>query len=324
MNYRSTTRLAALIPLLVLAIGIALPAPSDDVALADQLAQELLAACPIAGPDDEKARDASAGRLTRSIFLRERMSEPFFWGPHRRGGGYDPADSSLTRFNPLVWRRMYLSLLMFEPGYRIEQVGSLTLLHIPVRFRNSLDPGSYPYPFWHSSRKWESWQFTTEILFLLEEGRVLGAYRSEQEDRKRSFVPRRWDGHWQWTSPSGETLPRASLYTYLFSPQNPHVGRLETAYRALEAEARARSCFVCHSPSNSADMNPLRLLNYPNQALTERHAVVQQLEENLMPPNEGIVDEAERQKLLALAQEFAATGDQALDYEGEFKLPDRQ
>jgi hypothetical protein len=319
MNYRNTTRLAAVLPLLVLTIGIALPAPSDDLALAEQLAQELLAACPLTASNDERARDASADRLTHSILLRDRMADPFFWGPHRAGTSYDPADSSLTRFNPFVWRRMYLSLLMFEPGYRIERVGSSTLLHMPVRFRNGLDPGSYPYPFWHSNRKWESWQFTTEILFLLEEGQVLGAYRSEQEDRNRSLVPRKWDGHWQWTGPNGETLPRAALYTYLFSPSNPHVTLLGTAYRALEAEARAHACFVCHSPSNSASMNPLRLLNFPNQALTERHAVVQQLEANLMPPNEGIPDEAERKKMLALAEAFAATGDQALDYEREFQ-----
>jgi hypothetical protein len=294
----------------------------DDVALAEQLAQELLAACPVTAPDDEKARDASADRLTHSAFLRERMSDLFFWGPHLAGQSYDPADNPLTRFNPFVWRRMYLSLLMFEPGYRIEAVGSYTLLHMPVRFRNGLDPGSYPYPFWHSNRKWESWQFTTEVLFVVEDGQVLGAYRSEREDRGRSFVSRRWDGHWQWTGPSGEPEPRVSLYTSLFSPENPYVARLEAAYRSLEAAARAQSCFVCHSPNNAANMNPLRLWNYPNQALTERHAVVQQIEANLMPPNGGIVDEVERAKLLALAHEFAATGDQALDYERELRPSD--
>lgn len=319
MNRRSLARWAALLPLLALPAGVALPTPVDDVVLAEQLAQELLAACPVMPPDDEPARDASADRLTRSVFLRQRMSEPFFWGPHLAGRSYDPADNSVTRFHPFVWRRMYLSLFMFEPGYRIEQVGAYTLLHMPVRFRNRLDPGAYPYPFWHSNRKWESWQFTTEILFLLEEGQVLGAYRSEREDRSRAFVPRRWDGRWQWTSPAGESQPRAALYRFLFSSQNPHVTRLESAYRALEAEARTRNCMVCHSPSNASKMNPLRLLNFPNQALTERHAVVEQVEANLMPPNEGIVDEAERQELLALARKFATAGEQALKYERELR-----
>ena len=36
----------------------------------------------------------------------------------------------------------------------------------------------------------------------------------------------------------------------------------------------------------------------------------------------GIPDKAQRQKLLELAKEFAATGDQALDYDGELPPPD--
>ena len=65
-------------------------------------------------------------------------------------------------------------------------------------------------------------------------------------------------------------------------------------------------------------MNPLRLLNLPNQALSVRHQIVAVLTDNRMPPI-GIEDDGERKKLLALAQEFAAVGDQALDYEHEFK-----
>jgi hypothetical protein len=64
-------------------------------------------------------------------------------------------------------------------------------------------------------------------------------------------------------------------------------------------------------------MNPLRLLTFPNQSLTMRHNIVAQLQQNLMPLDTGIPDDGERQKLLALAQQFAAIGDQALGYEGE-------
>jgi len=115
-------------------------------------------------------------------------------------------------------------------------------------------------------------------------------------------------------------MPYVSLYTYLFSPANPHISRLDAAYRVFEAAAREQSCSVCRSPNNATAMNPLRLLGFPNQALTLRHTIVAQLEHNLMPLDTGIPDDAERQKLLALAREFAAVGDQALDYEGEFKL----
>jgi hypothetical protein len=114
-------------------------------------------------------------------------------------------------------------------------------------------------------------------------------------------------------------MPYVALFTYLFSPANPHVSRLDAAYRALEAAAREQSCAICHSPNNATKMNPLRLLGFPNQALTLRHNIVTQIEQNRMPLDTGIPDEAERKKLLDLAQEFAAIGDQALDYEGEFR-----
>ncbi len=105
-----------------------------------------------------------------------------------------------------------------------------------------------------------------------------------------------------------------SLYTYLFSAANPHVAELDAAYRALEGEVRQYNCVLCHSPDNTTQMNPLRLLNFPNQALTVRHRIVAQIEQNRMPLRTGIPDEAQRQKLLALARAFAAMGDMALDY----------
>ncbi|UBF24701.1 hypothetical protein K9N68_23950 [Kovacikia minuta CCNUW1] len=74
---------------------------------------------------------------------------------------------------------------------------------------------------------------------------------------------------------------------------------------------------VCHSPHNANEMNPLVLLNYPNQALTLRHETVRQIKENLMPPPNGIPNPAERQKVIKLAEAFAKAGDQALAFEGE-------
>jgi hypothetical protein len=222
-----------------------------------------------------------------------------------------------------VWRRIYLSLFMFTGEYQIENVDNLTLLHLPCRFRNALDAGAYPYPFWHSQKKWDNYQRATEVTLVLESGKIIAGYRSDREDPTRPDVARRWDGLWQWTDVAGEEMPYASLYSYLFAASNPHVERLDAAYRALEAEARPHNCTFCHSPSNPAQMNPLRLLNFPNQALSVRHQIVQQLEQNRMPPAEGIADDAQRWKLIERARSFAEVGDQALDYEGEFKPHDR-
>lgn len=293
--------------------------PTDDSALAVKIAQGLIAACPLADPGDEKARDLSADKLTQFTLLRDSMNDPIYWGGHTAGASYAPADSQLTLFNPFVWRRMYLSLFMFTGTYRIERADPYLLLRLPYQFRNHLDPGAYPYPFWHSKKKWDSYQLATELVLVFQNGKIIASVRSDQQDPMRPYLPRVWDGQWHWTDAAGREMPYVSLYTYLLSPSNPHTARLDAAYRALEAEARQYNCVLCHSPDNVEQMNPLRLLNFPNQALTMRHNIVTQLEQNLMPYGTGISDETARKKLIGLAQDFAAVGDQALDYEGEFK-----
>jgi hypothetical protein len=212
---------------------------------------------------------------------------------------------------------MYLSLFMFPGTYQIKRADPYLLLRLPYAFRNQLDPGAYPYPFWHSKKKWDSYQLATELVLVFQSGKIIAGYRSEQQDPQRPYVPRVWDGQWHWTDVASQQQPYVSLYTYLFSPDNPRVAAVDAAYRALEGEARQYNCVLCHSPDNLTQMNPLRLLNFPNQALTMRHNIVAQLEENRMPLGTGIPDEAERQKLIRLAQQFAAAGDQALDHEGE-------
>jgi hypothetical protein len=293
-----------------------------DLAVAKAIAEALIAACPPADPGDALARDKAAARLGQSTSLHDAIRDPIFWGGHVPGHTYRPEDNSLTVFNPFVWRRIYLSLFMFLGEYQIERVDQLTILHLACRFRNALDAGAYPYPFWHSQKKWDNYQRAVEVTLAIEGGKIIAAYRSDREDPSRPYVAREWDGLWHWTDAAGKEMPYASLYRYLFSASNPNVERLDAAYRALEAEAREHNCTFCHSPSNPAQMNPLRLLNFPNQALSVRHQIVKQLEQDRMPPNEGIPNSVQRQKLLELARTFAAVADQALDYEGEFNPRD--
>jgi hypothetical protein len=312
-----SARRALLIPAVALLCGTAMPAAQNDVALARQLAQEIIAACPLADPADQTARDRCADKLAQSALLRQALADPIYWGGQRTPTSYLPGESNLTLFNPFVWRRLYLSLFMFPGTYTVQQVDKLTLLHLPCRFRNSMDPGAYPYPFWHSAKKWNNYQRTAEVILVIRNGKVIAGYRSARTDASNKANDREWDGQWLWMDSQGRTMPYAALYQYLFSPANPHVSRLDAAYRALAEEAQRYSCVICHSPSNPDAMNPLRLLNLPNQALSVRHQIVNVLQDNRMPPI-GIEDDAKRKKLLGLAQEFAATGDQALDFEHEF------
>jgi hypothetical protein len=300
-------------------VGVA-QAP-DEQTLASQFAQELIAACPVADPADATARDRSALLLARSSLVRDAFADTFLWGTQRAPGVIRPEESNLTRFSPLVWRKMYLSLFMFPGEFRVERVEPYTVLRLACRFRNELDPGLYPYPFWHSPAKWQSWEECLELLFLFERGKVVAILRSAEKDPARPHVSRVWDGRWHWGGARDQTEPRVALYRWLFTAGNPHVKALESAYRTLEEGMRGQSCTVCHSPNNAATMNPLRLLNYPNQALAERRTVVEQLEQNLMPPGGGIASAAARRRLLELAKRFAEAGDKALAYEGERVTP---
>jgi hypothetical protein len=313
-------RRAALSALLIVAFEACaqkLPAEGQsEEALAGALGKQIVDACPLADPSDAAARDRCADALTRLELLKSVMSDPFFWGAQAAGAGYDFAKSNKTDFNPLVWRRMYLSTLMFSGEVRVERAGTRVVIHLPNRFRNALDAGAYPYPFWHSKDKWDSYQRSTELLVFLEGGKLIGALRSAEKASDRALVDHQWDGRWRWTDDKGDE-PYVSLYSYLFSKDNPHTAKVEAAYRALESEMRGESCTACHSPDNTMKMNPLELFAFPNQALSGRHRIVAQLEANQMPPVEGVPDQEERATLLRLARAFAAAGDEALAFEGE-------
>jgi hypothetical protein len=302
-----------------------LPAPSvrpPPPDLAARLAAELATACPPAAPNDEAARQTCAERLAGLPVLRDTMAEPFLWGGQKEVGVYALDASHLTKFSPYAWRKMYLSTFMFDGTHRVEQVGDRTVVHVSCSFRNELDGGSYPYPFWHSEKKWRAYEVATELHFVIEDGRILAAMRTAEADANRPKHARAWDGKWTWGE--GNVEPKNTLFQNLFSAANPHVPALEKAYRQLEEGMRPYNCTGCHVPNNPAGMNPLELLVYPNQALAARKAIIHELEENKMPPetatsDAGIADPKAREQLLTLARDFAAVADRALEAEGEPK-----
>jgi hypothetical protein len=216
---------------------------------------------------------------------------------------------------------------MFTGSFSIEQSGDRTVIHLPYVFRNGLDAGEYPYPFWHSSSKWRDYQLATELLLVMRNGRIEGGLRSAVRLLSRPFQLRNWDGQWTWGPDGGE--PHVTLYRNLFRPGNPHVEQLDQAFRDLEDAMRPFNCEGCHRPDNIAHANPLELFAYPNQALVARHAIVQQVQFGLMPPADlvagtraGIADRTERAELLRLARAFESAADDALAAESELPASD--
>lgn len=280
------------------------------------LAAQLISLCPSAAPNDAAARALCADGLTGLDALRDVTSERLLWGAQPAGLALAqvPEQASLTHLNPRVWRRLYLSTLMFESPARVEEAGRYRALRVPVRFRNGLDAGDYPYPFWHAEKKWASYEQATSIVFLFEGRQLVAAVRSEQTDPSRPHSVRTWDGAWTWNE--GQE-PHVTLFRSLFSPANPYVTALDESYRALAVGLREQTCTACHSPNNAGMAKPLDILNYPNQSLSGRHGIVSMLDSNQMPPQVGIADTTLRASLLAQAKTFAALGDQALAFEGE-------
>jgi hypothetical protein len=316
---------------MVVVTGCATHHPADSE-LATSIAKGLAAACPSGiDPGDEAARNDCAGKLTDFAPLRDAMREPFIWGGQQAGAGYR-LDMSTNKFNARVWRRMYLSTYMFGDDYSVEQVADTTVLHVPVTFRGAMPAGAYPYPFWHSAKKWDAYNYSTTLHFIIQNGQVTGALRSLDQDTTRPKVAHTWDGLWAWEQ-GGTQMPYVSLYGYLLSKTNPYSERLDDAYRTLEARMRQNNCQACHAPDNQGNSTQLEFFVYPNQALVGRHDIVKQLTKNEMPPKDntlgfasGIADDAERNALLALARDFETAGDSALDWEGDnkpqFAFPD--
>jgi hypothetical protein len=282
----------------------------------------LAEACPITSTDDAAARDACAERLGALASLKPSLAEPLFWGAQRTSTD-GIGDARTTRLNPLVWLKMYLSLEMFTGDVRIEHTGGRTIVHAATRFRNRLDAGEYPYPFWHADEKWDSYQFARETVLFFEGGKLIGALRSAAQDRNRPASPRIFDGDWDKAGPS----PRAVLYQRFFSKTNPHAVEVDRTFRAFEAESRQYHCATCHRPDNPAGQQQLAMLCYPNQALSSRHAIVRAIAERRMPPalangdTAGIADETNREHLLELARAFESAADAALEAEASGNQP---
>jgi hypothetical protein len=285
-------------------------------ALAAELDAALSAACPVSDPADATAFTRCADALTNLPVLRQNMAEPFNWGGQTASGSLVFEQSDRTDLNPRIWRRLYLATFMFAGGHRIEMNAETAIIRVPIRFRNQLDPGSFPYPFWHSTNKWRSYESAREILFFVRGGKLIGALRSVEKDPDSAHREMVWDGRWSWEDTQGPE-PRVTLFSYSLSPANPHVAELDQSYRALEKELRRENCMLCHSPDNVNHTNPLELFSYPNQALSGRHGLIKVLQQNAMPPGTGIADLARRAELLELAHRFVQLGDDALEFEGE-------
>jgi hypothetical protein len=290
--------------------------------LQERIAKQFAEASPLADPGDARARDLAATKLVECQDFLTAVGERLLWGGCEPVKGYDPKTYSLTEFDPLVWLKLYGSTLMFTGEYEVKPSGPFSVLELKAKFRSNLDPGDYPYPFWHSPKKWQAYLDLASLCAVFREDKIVAVYRVANSDPTKPSTERKWDGKWLWTDASGNQQPRVALFAYMFGPDNPYRDGVDKAYRRLEKQFRAHDCASCHAPDNAGKAKALLLLNYPNQSLLARRTLLQTLENNEMPPEDaakhkaaGIADEAQRAALIQLAKIFVKEADAAVAFE---------
>lgn len=293
--------------------------PADVQAMAKRLATELSSSCPLAELNDQAALDSCRKALYGPSVFRASLSPVTIWGRHNvKKPDALLKDTNLTQFRADVLSGMYMPLFMFTGKHNVTYVEREKLYRIELAstFRKRLPPGQFPYPFWHSDEKWETYQKSNAIFFWVDPQRLKITHaqftpfgtltpKTNVADIKYEF-----DGKWMWTDENGVEQPKVTLFDGLMSADNPYIHKLDESYKELALTLRDGQCFACHEPSNAYGMKQLVLLQTPAHAAGEIDRVIQSVESDRMPRSEYTgqpqpLEAAKKQALLDKAQAFS-------------------
>ena len=305
--------------------------PAQALAQARQaaaaLANELALRCPLADPGSTPAFDACRQALFGPSTLRSQLSANVLWG-RQRSPTVRLADTSLTQFAPDVLTGMYLPLFMFNGEHEVEWVEGEKLARIRLRtaFRNRLQPGQFPYPFWHDAEKWSMYQGANEVLLWWNPTRaritaaqftVLG--QQPPLAHSEPVPAHAFNGQWMWADAQGRAQPKVTLFDGLFQAENPYLASLDGAYKKLALRLRDGQCDSCHVPDNPHKSKRLVLLQTPAHAAGEIRRVLKALRTDRMPLDETGIETSlppkVKQALLDDGEAFAKLVDAAKAWE---------
>ena len=302
--------------LLAAALGAGCAPEADAPPAADPVAARLLARyqplaealardCPFGDPADRTAFDRCRAALFGVSALRAALPERLLWG---RARGLPVADTPLTRFSPDVFAGLYAPLFMYAGtvDLRYDRGEHRYLATLPVRFRDGLPPGLFPYPFWHDATKWSSYRAATALRFYLDADSglvqvvqfVAGPIAAPLAEAARAEAAA-FDGRWMWTDADGRRQPQVTLFDGLFAADNPYLPAIDRTYRALALDLRDQACVDCHAPDNGGKMERIVLLQTPAHAAGEIKRLIRSVQRDEMPQDE-------RGRVLPLAPEVKA------------------
>jgi len=291
--------------------------------------RQTAAVCPLASPSDQAALDSCRRALYRDSAFRNALAPVVLWGrPSPEGRML--RDTNLTQFKPDVMSGLYMPMFMFLGNYEIsfDPTERLYRARIPALFRNALDAGQYPYPFWHNAKKWTDYESANELTFWVDPNQMKitvmqFSARGSPDPRLMitPYVRPPFDGKWMWTDTQGQSQPRPTLFVGLLRDQNPYLGQLEGAYRDLAGELRKSSCNECHAPDNYAGMKRLVLMQTPVHAAGEIKRLMRAVRGDKMPIDDnGLYKELDpslKAALLKYGASFESLVDAARDWEAK-------
>jgi hypothetical protein len=288
MQYRLACLAAALI------LVCAGPARADQPALrlhdqAASLANRLASACPMTGYGDIAGFQACV-RALKDLEL------PF--GPSVGWGGDQPEKTvkkkTLTQFNSRIFQSLYMPLFTFTGRWALDEdkLSRAPIIRVEAFFRNTLPPGEYPYPFWHSAAKWSAYEAVNEIRFYIDQNEwafIVTRDSVGSEDRRGPYakaVTPAFDGAWQWHDPAGDPQPRVALFSARYGHDNPYLSEVDKTYRSFALRMRDQSCLDCHTPANRSEASRLVLLQTPLHAAGEIDRVIRAIKAGEMPQDD--------------------------------------
>jgi hypothetical protein len=291
------------------------------------LIRQTATACPLTSPADQVALDRCRATLYGDSAFRRGLAPVVLWG-RPSPDGKRLRDTNATQFGSDVLSGLYVPLFMFTGEYEIsfDPTERLYRARVPALFRNALDPGQYPYPFWHDARKWADYQAANQVTFWIDPAKIkivtMQFSAQGKPDPRLTSVPYAqpaFDGKWMWADAQGQTQPRPALFVGLMRSNNPYLGQLEGTFKDLAGELRKGTCHECHAPDNYAGMKRLILMQTPVHAAGEIKRIMRAVREDKMPLDDaGLykeMDPAIKAALLKYGTAFESVVDAAREWE---------
>ncbi len=307
----------------------------DEAARAKAVAAAMVAEfakhCPVKPVGDRPAAEQCRLGLFNNPVMKSSLKNFVLWG---RAPGHN-IDANLkdyraTQFGHEVFTGSYLPMWMVPGDFDFEYIAREKLYRalVPAGFRNELDLGSYPYPFWHDSKKWTDYEDANTLMLwidpkLMKVAQLTFIKRASKPvvaQSQRRHVPT-FDGKWMWVDSKGVSQPAPMLFQGLYHKKNPHLAKLDETYRKFALTMRDAECLACHVPNNPDHMRRLVLLQTPLHAASEIERVIKDVQHDRMPLDdsglEKPLEDGKKQALLADAESFAKALREARDWEAK-------